>query len=673
MKKWIGLLVALAILVRVVFFFFALERIPLSSDEAWPSLMAMHILKGEFPVVYWGQSYMGTQESYLDAVLIWLFGPSTFIVRLYPFFLSLLFILFSYQLAVRIHRPSAGLIVLGLLAVPVPYLSMCSVLIPPDDYLACTTLGSWSLVLLHDLIFRPDAPQRTRRFIFLGFLLGFTFYLHILVISYIGVALLLVLLRDKLCWLRREFWAGVLAFVAGASPLLVYNVIHHGATFADVGRTAPLAQSWAMLKTAFNVTLHFLIGAKVMLYADSVHVRSLPGLPAVALGVVSAAAILWALLSRLPMFLRLARLSLKHADGVVLLAATAGAVLFAFCRSSRSEWKDVRYILPVLSALPVLLAIGLDQIRVRSRAVFGLMLGVLLVGQAWGNVMLTRAWLDPKLVAVDLELPDSRPLHRFLAAHGITRAYAHFWISYRITYEAKEQLLCAEPYNKRFSRRAHDVKFIEDVRAATNIAYIDHATLRLLPDDFDGLLKKIGGRSRKQPVGDFWVYHDFVPPYGLGPLCELPRGGWAIAASHNAADGRRMLDGDVGTLWESRQPQAPGMNVHVDLGATQDLCLVSFDLGINDDDAPVAYRVEVSADNQAWQTVQDAGDAGALLYWEGSHPRFNVHSGHFTAAFAPIPARFVRVTLTGGHPRNWWSIAELRMFAPADAMTGEQP
>ena len=38
--------------------------------------------KGEFPVVYWGQSYMGTQESFFDAALIWMFGPGTLIIRL---------------------------------------------------------------------------------------------------------------------------------------------------------------------------------------------------------------------------------------------------------------------------------------------------------------------------------------------------------------------------------------------------------------------------------------------------------------------------------------------------------------------------------------------------------------------------------------------------------------
>jgi proteic killer suppression protein len=47
MRRWIWLLVVLAIVFRVALFCFALARVPLSSDEAWPALMALHILKGE--------------------------------------------------------------------------------------------------------------------------------------------------------------------------------------------------------------------------------------------------------------------------------------------------------------------------------------------------------------------------------------------------------------------------------------------------------------------------------------------------------------------------------------------------------------------------------------------------------------------------------------------------
>ncbi|MCX6996382.1 MAG: discoidin domain-containing protein, partial [Kiritimatiellaeota bacterium] len=471
----------------------------------------------------------------------------------------------------------------------------------------------------------------------------------------------------------REGWAGVLAFVVGALPLLAYNVIHHGATFKDVGQTTSWQGSWELLRAAFQGTLHFLVGAKVMLYGDSVHFVSLPLLLAGAVGLIWLAALLWALLSRLPMFLRLARLSLAQADGVVLLAAAAGAALFLFCRSSRSGWKDVRYLLPIMSALPVLLAIGLDQIRARSRIVFGLMLAVLLAGQAWGNVALARAWLDPKVVAVDLELPDTRPLHGFLAAHGITRAYAHYWIAYRCTYEAAEKIIVGEPYNERFPRRANDVKYKPELEAATHVAYITHPTLRFFQGDFDALLKNIGGGFKKAAVGDFFVYHSFVSPYGAGPLRALPRAGWQATASHRLEHAARALDGQPDTLWESGAPQQPGMTFTVDLGAPQTFCQVRVDLGSNVTDTPAGFRVETSDDDAAWRTVQDSSAQGTLLFWENSQPRFNVYGDHFTVAFAPTRARWVRIALTGQNQRAWWSIAELRLFAPAEGAAGGPP
>ena len=77
--------------------------------EAWPGLMAIHILKGEFPVVYWGQSYMGTQESAVQAVLIALFGPHTWVVRLYPLLFGFLLVAASVLLAARVYNRRAVL------------------------------------------------------------------------------------------------------------------------------------------------------------------------------------------------------------------------------------------------------------------------------------------------------------------------------------------------------------------------------------------------------------------------------------------------------------------------------------------------------------------------------------------------------------------------------------
>ncbi len=664
MKRLVWCLVLLAVLFRLGFFAFALKVVPFSSDEAWPGLMAMHILRGEVPIVYWGQSYMGTQESFFQAGTIALFGPTVFAVRLYALLMCFLFLLASWQLARRIGGTSAGVTLLALLAIPPPYLAMNGALIPPDNYLACITLGSFALVLVHDLAFRTEEPRRMAKFVALGFLLGFAFWLHILVVSYIGVAGLMLFLRDKLLFLRREAWAGAAAFILGALPLLLYNIIHHGATFRDVGQTTSWHRSFELLRGAFEVTLQFLIGTKAMLYGDNDHFAPLPVVLAVLVAVIWISAVLWALASRWKMFARLPLFSLKHSDGVILLAVIAGAALFTFCRSSRSGWKDVRYLLPIMSALPVLLALGLDQIRAKSRWLFGVLLAILVLAQGWGVALLAKHWLDPKVMAVDLELPDSRPLHQWMQTHQLDRAYAHYWIAYRCTYEAAEKIIYAEPYNERFPRRANDVKFKDVLDAATNLAYIAHPTLRFFSGDFDAALKNIGATFQKEQVGDFMIYHDFVPPYGRIAWRELPRNNWRVSASLKPEEAAKVLDGKTDTFWTSGVSQASNMTFAVDFGTPQSLCLLRCDLGAKFTDAPAAFRVESSDDGATWKTVQDSTAQGTMLFWENGQPRFNVYGDHFTVAFAPVTARHLRLILTGANPRAWWSLAELRAFAP---------
>ncbi|MCX6906378.1 MAG: glycosyltransferase family 39 protein, partial [Verrucomicrobia bacterium] len=235
-KKFVMLMLAVlvvGVIFRLLFFAFAYQKLPLSSDEAWPGLMAMHMLKGEFPVVYWGQTYMGTQESFIDAALIFLFGAHTLTIRIYPLVFAFLFLAVSYTLARSSYNREVGLITLVLLAIPTPSLAMCGVVIPPDNYLAVTTLGSIALLLTSRII---TAQRRNlSAFILLGAVLGYAFWLHLLIISYIVVAALFLFLKDKLLLIRKEFWGLALAFCVTSLPLWWFNWTHDFATFNDVG------------------------------------------------------------------------------------------------------------------------------------------------------------------------------------------------------------------------------------------------------------------------------------------------------------------------------------------------------------------------------------------------------------------------------------------------------
>lgn len=663
-KKFIMLMLGVlvvGIIFRLLLFAFAYQKLPLSSDEAWPGLMAMHMLKGEFPVVYWGQTYMGTQESFIDAALIFLFGAHTLTIRIYPLAFAFLFLAVSYWLARSSYNREVGLITLVLLAIPTPYLAMCGAAIPPDNYLAITTLGSIALLLTSRIV---KAERRSlAAFILLGAVLGYAFWLHLLIISYIVVAALFLFLKDKLLLMRKEFFGLALAFFVTSLPLWWFNWTHDFATFCDVGGQKPWAQMYDMLQVALMYTVQFFIGTRIMLYGDNSNNVTLPPALFYLLVAIWIGVLVLVLIVSWKRLWRLCYLSLKNTDGTALLLAISVVSIAVFAKSRRSDSNDARYLLPIISALPILFAYGLWRLRQWARPVFYVLLAIVLVAQVWGNVLLAKAWNNPAFVAGPLELPDTRPLIRFLEEHGIRHAYAHYWLSYRLTYETQETLIVSEPFNERFPGKP--VKFLDIVSAAEKVAYITHPTLGIKADDFETLLRGIGGAWQKTNINCFTVFYDFLPPCGDERIFrEIPRDRWQVAASINPAKASLMMDGKTNTIWESETAQTPGMTVAVDMGAVHSLAKIRFDLGTFWCDYQRGAKIEVSTDNQQWQTASEYGDVACGLFWDNAQPRFLVRGDFFTCTFAPVNARYVRITQTGSDPRFYWTIAELHFFGP---------
>ena len=174
-KNSLILLFLIALAVRLFFFVWAYLKLPVSTEEAIVGLMSMHMLEGEFPLLYWCQSYMGTFESFFDLPLIWFFGPNTLVIRIYPFICSFLFLYFTYRLACKLVNDKVGIITLLLLVIPSSYMAMCSALIPPDNHMALILLGTLSFLLLGDICFNQIVQRVNLKVFLLGLLLGFSF------------------------------------------------------------------------------------------------------------------------------------------------------------------------------------------------------------------------------------------------------------------------------------------------------------------------------------------------------------------------------------------------------------------------------------------------------------------------------------------------------------------
>ncbi len=68
-------------------------------DEALVGIQAEHILRGELPIYFYGQPYMGSLEAYLVALIFAIFGPSAWALRTEPALLSLALVWLTWRLA----------------------------------------------------------------------------------------------------------------------------------------------------------------------------------------------------------------------------------------------------------------------------------------------------------------------------------------------------------------------------------------------------------------------------------------------------------------------------------------------------------------------------------------------------------------------------------------------
>jgi glucosylceramidase len=108
-----------------------------------------------------------------------------------------------------------------------------------------------------------------------------------------------------------------------------------------------------------------------------------------------------------------------------------------------------------------------------------------------------------------------------------------------------------------------------------------------------------------------------------------------------------LVDDDASTRWASGTGQAPGQQLRLDLGRSQRVARVVVDTGASDQDYARGYELYLSADGTQW------GDPVAT----GSG------TGQLTTIDVPkVAARYVRVVGTGS-VGNWWSVADVRVYA----------
>lgn len=216
----------------------------LDSDEAIIGLMARHIqLRGERPIFFYGQDYLGPLQAYVAALLFSIFGSSQLTLRLVVLLLTLGFFAAMYALGHAAYGRAVGLLVLAWLALGPPYAALRELVAVGGHqemllFAALLVLGVW------DRLRRPHPVPQTQRewyravatYAAIGVLAGLGIWADLLILPVLlmsAVALLAARRRElfSVCGLVL-----LLGFFIGASPYIIFNITHNNASYNQVVR-----------------------------------------------------------------------------------------------------------------------------------------------------------------------------------------------------------------------------------------------------------------------------------------------------------------------------------------------------------------------------------------------------------------------------------------------------
>lgn len=239
------LLAALALLPRL--------RIVLSTpgvveaDESVFFLMASRIAQlRDAPIFFYGQPYLGSLNEYLAAAFMRLGGFSAASGRAASLALSVVLVVLSFRLGCLAAGRRAGWLAGAYAALAPTLLIIYGARL--WAYIDIVVVGN---VLFLHVLSRPatavsDASARFKWWLVFGFLVGLGLWSHILFIVYLGTVLVFAAIRTarrerrtlSLASLTAPWLGGLIGFCVGGLPMLVFNLVHPGATLALFTRAA---------------------------------------------------------------------------------------------------------------------------------------------------------------------------------------------------------------------------------------------------------------------------------------------------------------------------------------------------------------------------------------------------------------------------------------------------
>jgi hypothetical protein len=605
-------------------------------DEATTGLMGLAVLRGQFPVYFFGQSFMGALDAYLAAPLYLSLGTSFATLKLLPVLLSVAWMGLAARLAWDTAGPRAALWTAVLLAVPPDFLLYWAHQ-ARTHYPLGLALGTLALLLAHRAASAPR-PRAPILFALLGLVLGLGFWTNFLVLVFFPAAVLLAARGGV-----RRLVAGVLlmapAFALGSLPHWLYG-LPHGTAVPPAGDGVPFGDVLLHLDVFRRVSWPIVAGVPAGLRSTWAGTAI-----AAALAVVYGAALLDAPRGKQD---RVAAGRWMGA-GLVVLAGTNIAVAVGTVYGDALDDHDQRYLLPLYVALMPLLGVWLARQVTALATLVGIAVALVHLG---GAVAGTGGSFAPRVAAAhEARAMLWRTVAATLAREGPRHVYDPDPSSRLLTFLSGGRVIVSNPYREIVPEHALAVD------GTPQVGWLAESPM------LEANLAALGVAFASRKLGRWGpIYVDFAVP--ARRLVELDPGRFRVDSSEAPEANGRVTDRRADTLWRTRRPQQGGEWLRVDLGATAPVALVRWLPGAFQQ-VPRGLRLEASVDGATWRVLVDLPAYSGPLYWSAGRPLQRVRSGRVELRVPPSPARYLRITQTGQNARWPWTVRELLVYADA--------
>ncbi|MFB0546117.1 MAG: hypothetical protein ACETWB_04340 [Anaerolineae bacterium] len=482
----------------------------IEADEALVGLQAFGILRGERPLFYPAQTYGGSFESYLVALVIWLGGASPWTLKIIPFIFSILFIFMTYQLAKEIYNPAVGLLS-ALFVALCPLLLIVLGLKTFGGYIQTLVLGNLALILLWRILYEGDGGERIWKLeAALGLVSGFALWVNPQFFYYLlPIGLLLLLIRRT----RRgaaEVASFALGFGLGVAPLIVGNLSQSaGRTSGSIlDGVVPAKDFWPALKATMA---YFVTDSLPTVWGVRPFKGPLTPGPFLLVAPLYLAAIVvevW----------RTGRDLLWRRDNpalILIVCLLCTPAIFALGALTNGNFTVIipdsgiltRYVLPLYTFMPILLAAFLWRLRSLSRW-WTVALTLLVLTVNVGGVGMTDLVAQTRSVFVNVPLPASNgALIEALEAEGIRYVYTVHWIGYKLIFETRERVIAFDYMDslRGMDRLPSYSRRVEEAQLAP--AYILFNPRWKRPPPLETRLAELGVSYKKRVLDDFLIYH----------------------------------------------------------------------------------------------------------------------------------------------------------------------